>query len=284
MRRFVALFLLVATVSWADRLELNNGDVITGTIESLDAETVTIRTDYGLLEIDRDAVRRGEFGLVGDDLTQPLMFGFDFNGSLQDSVGAYSVTNNGMRFTVDRHGQAASALRSDGNGTFLSLAATPELNGLNQFTLFFRVYLDDLGVRQYLVSKWNRADGETADGKLTVQAGGGDLTLYLVDPGGTYHRLTARSILAAATWHDIAITFSGGRAGIYVDGQLATSARYEFSELFADDSPFLVMTAVAQTDNPYVYYNAIGSIDDLRLYSGALSPDEILGLSSSETE
>ena len=88
--------------------------------------------------------------------------------------------------------------------------------------------------------------------------------------------VTARAVLQAQIWHAVAVTFAGGRANIYVDGALAASDRFDFTGLFADTSPILIMTAQAQAEDPFTYYNAIGAIDDLRLYERALSPEEVL--------
>ncbi|MFW5689243.1 MAG: hypothetical protein ACOC1U_06710, partial [Spirochaetota bacterium] len=84
MRRMLAglLALLVTVALAADRLELANGDVITGTITSMDAERVVIRSDYGVLEIPRSSIVRGTFG---DDARR---------------VGALGATEPGT--TVDR--------------------------------------------------------------------------------------------------------------------------------------------------------------------------------------
>ena len=282
MQKVIATLFVVAALAalpmsaHADRLELRNGDVITGTIQLMDAEHIVIQTEYGVMEVERGAVLRGEFGVPDGEVINSLLFKFDFNGVVDDSAGLNLATNNGMHFVADRHGSPAGALRSDGTGTYVSIAPTGELNSIDQFTLSFWVQLEDLGSTQYLFSKWRQADGQTADGKFTVQTGGGNLTAYFVDPTGTYHWLTARSVLQSQIWHAIAVTFAGGRANIYVDGVLAASDRFDFIGLLADTSPILIMTAQAQTDNPFTYYNAIGTIDDLRLYSLALSPDEIL--------
>ena len=276
---FVAVTLVGSSVSAsADRLELRNGDVITGTIQLMDSERIVIETEYGVMEVERGAVLRGEFGVADGEVIDSLLFRFDFSGSVDDSAGLNLATNNGMRFVADRYGSPGAALRSDGTGTYLSIAPTGELNSIEQFTLSFWVQLEDLGSTQYLFSKWDRADGETADGKFTVQTGGGNLTAYFVDPAGTYHWVTARAVLQSQIWHAVSVTFAGGRANIYVDGALAASDRFDFAGLSADTSPILVMTAQAQADNPFTYYNAIGAIDDLRLYSRALSPEEILSL------
>jgi Concanavalin A-like lectin/glucanases superfamily len=269
---------LAAAPACADQLELQNGDVITGTIQVMDAEQIVIQTEYGVLEVARDAVLRGEFGIPDGEVTDALVFSFDFNGSVDDTAGLNLATNNGMRFVTDRFGSPAAAIRSDGTGTYLSIAPTGELNSIEQLTLSMWIHLEDLGTTQYLFSKWNRADGETADGKFTLQTGGGNLTAYFVDPAGTYHWLTARSVLQTQVWHAIAVTFAGGRANIYVDGALVASDRFDSTGLFLDTAPLLIMTAQAQTENPYTYYNAIGTIDDLRLYSRALSPGEVLSL------
>lgn len=259
----------------ADRLELRNGDVITGTIQRMDTEVIVIRTEYGILEVERSAVVRGDFGAADGDVIESLLFKFDFNGSVDDSAGLNLATNNGMRFVADRHGAPAAALRSDGTGTYLSIAPTGELNLIDQFTLSFWVQLEDLGSTQYLFSKWDRADGQTADGKFTVQTADGNLTAYFVDPAGTYYWVTARGVLQSQIWQAVAVTFAGGRANIYVDGVLAASDRFDFTGLFEEISPILIMTAQAQAENPFTYYNAIGAIDDLRLYGRALSPKEV---------
>jgi hypothetical protein len=269
----------------ADKLELANGDVITGTILEMDENRVVIETGYGVLEIDRAAVRRGEFAQSAGAVSDGLVFHFAFSATVVDETGAYRATNNGMRFVADRDGLPAAAIRSDGSGTYLSLVPTPELNALTSFTLSFQIRLEDLSFTQYLFSKWDRADGESATGKFTVQTVGGHLTVYVVDDGGTYHWVTARNALVASQWHTVAVTFTAGRTSIYVDGELAATRRFEFTDLFQDSEPILIMTAQAQTDDPFAYYNAVGTIDEVRLYSRALSAEEVASfVPGSETE
>ena len=63
-----------AVSAGADRLELVNGDVITGTIVRMTETLVVIETDYGRLEIDRSRVARGIIGPVdapGFDAARP---------------------------------------------------------------------------------------------------------------------------------------------------------------------------------------------------------------------
>ncbi len=67
----IGLFLLFAVpvVGWAvpagtDRLELVNGDVITGTIVRMTEAVIVLDTEYGRLEIDRSRVARGVIGPV----------------------------------------------------------------------------------------------------------------------------------------------------------------------------------------------------------------------------
>lgn len=281
----LAVALLCACPLRADRLELVNGDVISGTIRQMDADRVLMETEYGVLEIDRSAVRLGQFGTVDGSVSDGLVFHFPFAGSVLDATGLYRATNNGMRFVADREGLPAAAVRSDGTGTFLSLQPTQELNELSQFSLAFWIRLEDLASTQYLFSKWTSADGDKADGKFTVRTSGGDVTLYLVDPDGTYHWLTARGAVKASEWHSIAVSFAMGRASIHVDGVLVASRRFDFTGLFEDTAPVLIMTAQARTDDAFAYYNTVGVIDELRLYSRALAPDEVSLLAGlSETE
>ncbi|TFH05178.1 MAG: LamG domain-containing protein [Spirochaetales bacterium] len=264
----------------ADRIELMNGDVITGTIQLMDSESVVIETDYGILEIDRSAVLRGSFGRPDGDVHSGLLFHLPLNGDIVDSTGTYQVTNNGMRFVADVSGLPQSAARSDGTGTYISIASSEELDALDQFTIAFDLKLESLSGTQYLVSKWRRAEGETADGKFTVQSSGGDITMFVVAASGAYSRIIARAVLGVQTWHAVALTFAGGRAYIYVDGVEVAAERFSFTGLFQDTSPVLVMTAEAQAADTYGYYNPVGTVDEVRFYGRALAPDEVAALAA----
>ncbi len=281
----IAWVLVGVSEVFADRLELLNGDVITGVIERIDEHQVVIRTDYGVLEIDRAAVRLGQFGADDSQVGDSLVMYFRFSGDLAEETGVYRATNNGMRFVADRDGLPASALRSDGSGTFLSISPTRELNTLNQFTIFFWVRLEDLSSTEYLLSKWTGSDGETADGKVAVQVAGANVTVYIVDADGVYHWVTARDVLSAQEWHALTVSFAAGRVSVYMDGEVVASQRFDFTSLYEDSAPVLLMTAVAQANEAYAYYNALGAIDELRIYSRALSPEEVALLSgASPTE
>jgi hypothetical protein len=290
------VLLLLAGPLWADRLELDNGDIVSGTIVRMDEETVTIRTEYGRLEIPRERVVRGRFGdedeaSAADDAGEPtsesrsdLIFHFTLDDTLEDATGSYTLVNNGLRFAPDRDGTPRSAARSDGNSTYLSLPPAPQIDELSAFTLSFQVRLEDTQGTGYLVSKWDRADGETAEGKFTIQTSAGGVTLFLVGPDGRYRWLSARGVLAPLTWHTVAVTFSAGRAAIYVDGVEAAGKSFAFTELYEDDTPLLIMTAEANTDDPYGHYNVVGTIDDVRLYGRGLPPEEIAALSAGVVE
>lgn len=268
----------------ADRLELRNGDVITGTIESMDETQIRIRTDYGLLEVDRGAVALGEFGSGHVVAADSLIFEFRLNGNLYDTAGDYRLINNGMRFVPDATGLPESALHSDGGGTYLSVAPREELNGLDEFTLTFDVRAASASGTCYLAAKWTTADGEAADGKFALQYSGSALTLYVVGPDGEYSWTSARGAIETGEWTQIATTFAFGKATIYVDGSEAGSRTMSFSTLLDEDAPLLFMTAQARTDDSYGHYNTVGDIDNIRLYRRALSASEIAALSGVQIE
>lgn len=268
----------------ADRLELENGDVVSGTIVSMNEEDVVISTGYGTLRIPRDRVVLGSFGEASADdeasrgadgsLTD-LVFRFPLDGTLADAAGTNTLTNNGMAYVADAEGRPRGALRSDGEGTYLSVPPTARLDELGAFTLTFRVRLESIEGTAYLVSKWDRAEGETARGKFTIQSSSGGLTFFLVEPDGRYHWLAARGVLRANTWHSVAVSFAAGRAAVYVDAALVRERTFAFTDLAVDESPLLFMTAVANAEDAYGYYNATGAIDEIRLYPRALGAEEI---------
>lgn len=263
----------------ADRLDLSNGDVISGTIVFMDTEIIRIRTDYGTLEIERRAVSSGAFGSAGRIDARSLLFEFLLNGNLVDTAGDFRLVNNGMTFVPDATGLPDSALYSNGDGTYLSISPRQELNTLNGFTLSLDVRPAAAARTQYIASKWTAADGQTADGKFTLQYAGGTLTLYLVGPTGAYGFVTARSVMPVGQWSHVAVTFAAGRATIYVNGESVATREFAFSTLLAEDAPLLFMTAHAQAEDTYGYYNVPGEVDNIRLYSRALTDSEISLLS-----
>ena len=221
----IILFVALAVPVCADRLELVNGDTITGRIISMSGDMILIETDYGTLEVSRAAVVSGSFGLTGSD-PEDLLFHFSFDGSLADSAGNFVAANNGLRFTTDAAGLPQAALRSDGTGTYLSIASATELDTLSDFTIMFDVRLEDTSTTGYLISKWTQAEGETADGKFTLQTAGGNLTLYLVASDGTYYPVTARNVALsrAHLWRwpllDLCRLHAGCQQPVHVHGSV----------------------------------------------------------------
>jgi hypothetical protein len=309
----IALVLAASIFAGADRLQLANGDIVSGTIVRMDADVIVIDTEYGRLEIDRARVVRGSFGgEITSDIEEPtdggsssgedqpsrdepserredeqdddsrvpsiddgLLFHFPFDGSLRDQTGNYRIVNNGMRTTTGPTGHTNSALRSDGSGTYLSVSPDRRVNELDAFTIAFWVNPENSAPTQYLVSKWTRADAETADGKFTLQTARGGLTLFVVNEEGRYEWLTARGVLQEGAWQAVAVTYDDGRAVLFVDGEEVGFKLFDFDALFEEDAPILFMTAEAATEDPFGYYNTLGSIDDVRLYDRALSETEI---------
>ncbi|MFP4377900.1 MAG: LamG domain-containing protein [Spirochaetales bacterium] len=313
VRRALAFVMLLGAIliaANADRLQLANGDIISGTIVRIDEDLVVIDTEYGRLEIERDRVVRGSFGgeisidpEIGegepddepsespenDDRTSSradsdsqvpsiddgLLFHFTLDENLRDQTGNYQIVNNGMRSTTGPRGGGNSALRSDGSGTYLSVATDRRINELDAFTIAFWINPENNAPTQYLVSKWTRADAESANGKFTLQTARGGLTLFLVNEEGRYEWVTARGVLQENEWQSVAVTFEDGRAVLFVNGEEVGFKLFDFENLFEEDAPILFMTAESATEDAFGYYNTLGSIDDVRLYDHALSDTEV---------
>ena len=257
----------------ADELLLKNGDRITGHIVTMNEETVTIKTTYGELTVERSHVVSGTFeGMVElptADLAVELLFDGESAGS------GYEVADHGVTGTWGVDGNPGTAVRSNGTGTYLELTGQDSLDAARDVTLSFWINLQDAVRLQYILSKWRSSEGDHAVGKFAVGTKGGALLIYLMDPEGVFHYRLFEGVVPFSQWTHLAIAFGNGTLTVYRDGEPVGGATFPFSRLLDDTSPLYILTAKANTDDPWTLYNVYGSLDNLRIYTRELLADEI---------
>jgi hypothetical protein len=293
--------LFTSFILYADELELSNGDIITGTIVSMDEEEVVIETEYGRLTIKRKFVKKGIF--AGEDaviITSENPYNQDsavidysldipgkglvcellFDNSLSDTSGTmYTIKNiNNIPFCTGIDGIENHAVSSDGSGRYLVITDYKELDVVNSFTISFWIYVEIWGKTQYILSKWTSTEGEKAEGKFAIHTKQGFVLCYIVDAAGTYYNVFTEKPMKLHVWNHIAILFDKGKTQIYVNNQLAGNKTFGFTGLKQDSSPLYILTAKAVKGNTYAYYNLFGMLDNLRIYSRSLSEEEIAAL------
>lgn len=259
-----------------DELRLRNGDLITGYIVSMDDEHVVVRATYGELTIDRAEILTGTFEATVTPSSEQLDINLGFDEGSADPMmpGAEFLDHNTLR-GPGADGSSRTAFRSTGAGQYLEISGVQSLDSASDITLAFWILLQDAARLQYILSKWDTAYGNQADGKFAVGTRYSSLYIYLVDPDGVYHYQSYEGVIPIHEWTHVAIVFERGLLSVYKDGTIAGQENLAFNELRANSSPLFVMTAKANTDNPWSYYNVNGSLDGLRIYSRALSAAEI---------
>jgi len=282
MKQFLACIILLFTVFilYADELELSNGDIISGTIITMDAEKVVIETEYGKLTIKRKFVKRGVFAAKGTDTgtsensveKDPVVIDYSqaipkkglvcellFDNTLTDSGGAvYTVKNvNNVPFCKGIDGIENHAVSSDGSGMHLVLSGLKELDVINSFTISFWIYVENWDKTQYILSKWVSTEGEKAEGKFAIHTKQGFILCYVVDAAGAYHNLFTEKPVKLHVWNHITVTFDKGNIQIYVNNQGSGKKILGFTGLKQDSSPLYILTAKAAKGDTYAYYNLI---------------------------
>ncbi len=263
----------------ADELQLKNGDFISGQIVSMDEATVVIQTSYGVLTIDRSQVLSGSFSATETTPDESLVVELLFDGDPDIPPGSpITISEHGIQRSAGVDGKAESAIRSTGNGAYLEITDTPELDIADELTLSFWIFPREAERLQYVLSKWNVSANGKATGKFAVGTRYAGLYVYLMDTAGNYHLQSFDNLVPATTWTHLAVVFDAGRLSVYQDGSLAGQSDLPFKTLAESAAPLYVMTAKASNADTWSFYNLNGMLDNLRIYSRALTETEIAAL------
>ncbi len=276
----IILFLITCPFIFADEIMLTSGDMIYGEIISMDENIVTVKTEYGKLEIDRVFIQKGTFYSTSPIPIGGLLFEFLFNGNFSDSSpNELSLENyNNTDFSIGADNSENNSVSSDGTGKYLSLPSSAEADSTNEFSISFWININSGSKNQYMISKWTTSEGDTADGKFAISYNGNTIYFYIVDTDGYYHLLKADNAFSTNTWTHLVFVCSPGYMAIYINSVKTAENNFNFTGLKYDEAPIYILTAKSNTSTPWAYYNIIGSMDNLRMYDYALNEQEIVSL------
>ena len=276
----ILFFIITSPFIFADEILLTSGEIIYGEIISMDENIVTVKTEYGRLEIDRVFIQKGLFYSKSLIPANGLLFEFLFNGSLSDSSpNELSLENyNNTDFSTGADNSPNNSVSSDGTGKYLLLPSCAEANSVDAFSISFWININSGSKNQYMISKWTTSEGNTADGKFAISYNNSTIYFYIVDTNGYYHLLKADNTFPANTWTHLAFVCSPGYMAIYINSVKATENNFNFTGLKYDESPIYILTAKSNTSALWSYYNIVGSMDNLRMYNYALNEQEIVSL------
>ena len=268
-----------AATAGADELHLKNGDRITGYIVSMDGEEVVVRTSYGELTIDRSQILSGTFAAETVTPDDGLQIELLFDGDPDIPLGSnLTIAEYGVSPATGADGEPESAIRSAGNGTYMKLSGTPQLDTADTLTISFWVFPREAARLQYALSKWDTTEEGISDGKFAVGLRYSALYVYMMDSSGNYHLQNFEDVVPIGEWTHVVIVFEAGQLSVYRNGAYSGGANLDFITLKDSASPLYIMTARAATDEPWSHYNLNGMLDNLRIYSRALSETEIAAL------
>ena len=192
--------------------------------------------------------------------------------SVTDKTGGH-LPNKGNWET----GKNGKALSLDGKDQYLELP-TGIVSGIADFTICAWI-----NVAQ--ATKWSRlfdfGDNRGQWMFLTPAAGNGMpgfevSTVY----GYNSQRVTGNKPLPLNSWAHLAVTLSGKKATLYLDGEeIGSNPGFDFPPFQLGDTP-RNWIGRSQTDRD-PYFN--GAVDDFRIYDGALTPEQLAILAKSKS-
>jgi len=190
---------------------------------------------------------------------------------------AADATGNGKTATLAggaawAAGHLAGAVALDGTDGHVALAEDL-LAGASAYSVATWVRLD--GQPAYWSRVFDFGTGVTANMFLTPRSDSGTLRFAITAGGGGAEQRIDADPLATDRWVHVALTYGGGTAVLYVDGQEAgrntgvtVEPRYFGNHIRA------AYIGKSQYDDPYLK----GAVDDFRVYGRTLTAAEVAGL------
>jgi hypothetical protein len=187
-------------------------------------------------------------------------FDEDKGETVEDQAGENDGTVEGAEWT--EHGRYGGAMKFDGEA-MVSIPGSEELNLTEEFTLEAWIRPEaGCNFGQIFVKE----DAEEAHAAYVISKHGSRLGAYLGVPG--VEEESPSGSLEIGAWQHIAVTFDGGRARLYVDGELAGTA--PVADILSTDGALrLGGSHIGSHGSGFV-----GRIDEVRIYNRSLNGAE----------
>jgi len=180
-----------------------------------------------------------------------------------DEVGDNDGTPTGDATWED--GKVGRAFSFDGNGDHVEISDSSFGDfGADPFTVYFWMYSNAIGVREYVVGK---STPNVGDAGWDIRLDAETIKVYGVDGWGAAD-ITSDASATAGEWHHIALTSTTTDVVLYIDGVVKGSS--DRSTIITEPSPLRF------GDNPnYGDPGLNGLIDEVAIFDRALTVDEI---------
>lgn len=202
------------------------------------------------------------------------------DGSAADSVGTHhGQVSEGVTYTADRRGAAASAFLFDGKGGHVTIPDDDALDTDDAFTLclwVYRTYRDD-GRAMSILRKWKDIN---VYGDYVLQMSNSGQMCFVVahaDPKPVQDHIYAKTLIGKGEWTHVAATFNRGTMKLYIDGKCEatkTSDKVKHTMRKEYEHDNVVISAPSGTGKDEYAFK--GAIDDVCIYGRALTAAEVL--------
>lgn len=145
----------------------------------------------------------------------------------------------------------------------------------------------------FTMTAWVRSTGSNSngDGKTIVAKHNGSLgyrfrlldsnhVQFFVDNGGSTDAITSVTPVPDGIWHNVAVTFDGTTARLYIDGVLDVSK----SMLTPIGNPAYFTIGAAFENKSSIIEHFMGSLDEIKIFDSAISAKEIQYMMNQEIE
>ncbi|MGD1960337.1 MAG: LamG-like jellyroll fold domain-containing protein [Fulvivirga sp.] len=253
--------------------------------EAYDSDLIAYRYGFNGKEKDQKGEWGGSIGTSGE-LVASLVVDLPFDGNANDVSGnELNGTVNGATLTLDRDGNANSAYAFDGVSDYIELTGSEDdlafIHNTGVFSISTWVKLEDLSILQYIVS--NSTFGTNPGFALLMDPTNGQKLVFLLITDGSTNSGVLGNVATIddTQWHHIAVVGNGSNLQVYVDG-ITDGESGDIIGLIDGNSSGPGLIGGINLNGTYSYH-LNGSVDQLQIYNRALTPTEIVALSSDQT-